>query len=226
MSNGPGYPVHERLDVLDAVDVYRTDEWWKAALKYSIGDSEPAVAIYLWWNNNDGDWVRKQKYNIESADAWLMDRQLVATYLPEDSVKTRRDFEVPVSDYYRVAGGETVFKTDEWWKAVVVIDRKGDWDTHEVIIYLWQYADEKWRRRQKFAIKSSSHWADDRLAVEELLDIPLDEPEMSPDLPSTHGDGSLIIAMAKELGIDVEGKDLSTLYEELETTHLSDSMND
>lgn len=226
MSKVSRYPVHELLNVLDAVDVYRTDEWWKAALKYSIDDSEPAVAIYLWWKNHDGDWVRKQKYNIESADAWLMDRQLVATYLPEDSVKTRRDFEVPVSDYYRVAGGETVFKTDEWWKAVVVIDQKGDWDTHEVIIYLWQYEDEKWRRRQKFAIKSASHWADDRLAVEELLDIPLDEPEMSPDSQSTHGDGSLIIAMAEELGIDVEGKDLGTLYEELETTHLSASMND
>lgn len=226
MSGVSGYPVHERLDILDAMDIYQTDEWWKAAVKYTVADADPAVAIYLWWLNNDGDWVRKNKYNIKSADAWLMDKQLVETYLPENSVKRRRDLDVPVSDYYRVAGGETVFKTDEWWKAVVVIDRKGDWDTHEVIIYLWQFEDEKWRRRQKYSIKSPSHWADDRLAVEELLDIPLDEPAMPTDVQSIDGDGSLIIAMAKELGIDVEGKDLSALYEELETTHLSVPMND
>lgn len=219
------YPVHESRTVLEAVDIYRTDEWWKAAIRYTINDNDPEVAIYL-WHRDDGEWTQKNKYTIKSTEAWLMDRELVEAYLPERSAKAGRPDSFPVSDYYHVAAGETVVKTDEWWKAIVVVDRKGTYDTHEVIIYLWQLTDGGWSRRQKYAIKRPSDWADDRLAVEELLDLDVEEPSLEGESSRMVSGESPIVAMAKELGIHVEGDSMTALTEKLEATHLSRTSGD
>lgn len=203
------FPVHESISVESGVTIYRTDQWWKAAVKYSIDEGEPVVAIYLWLND-DGEWKRKQKYTINSKEDWLVDKTLVEHYLPEEDIREDLTEDFPVSDYYNVAVGETVMKTEDWWKAVVVIDRKGSYECHEVIIYLWQNVDDSWRRRQKYSIKRPRDWADDRLAVEELLELEDEYPVES--LPNLTDIGeSPIVSIAKELGIELKEGDPSNL---------------
>ena len=77
--------------------------------------------------------------------------------------------EFPVSDYYEVGAGETVFQSGDWWKAIVKIVQKGSYETKEAIIYLWEKTDGEWRRRQKYAIKSEEKWQEERTAVESVL---------------------------------------------------------
>jgi len=162
------YPVHPDVTVHFGKTIYRTDDWWKAAVTHSYGDSDPELAIYLW--HRDDDWSRKNKYHVKTAEAWHEDKDRIEQYLEENGQTVNDQSAFPVSDYYNLSQGETVFETDDWWKAIVSIDQKGSYDTHEVIIYLWQQVDGDWRRRQKYAIKNLDDWSDDRNAVGALLD--------------------------------------------------------
>jgi hypothetical protein len=162
------YPVHPDVTVHSGETIYRTDDWWKAAVTHSYGDSDPELAIYLW--HRDDDWSRKNKYHVKTAEAWHEDKDRIEQYLEENGQPVDDQSSFPVSDYYNLSEAETVFQTDDWWKAIVSIDQKGSYDTHEVIIYLWQQVDGDWRRRQKYAIKNLDDWSDDRDTVDALLD--------------------------------------------------------
>lgn len=162
------YPVHPDVTVHSGKTIYRTDDWWKAAVTHSYGDSDPELAIYLW--HRDDDWSRKNKYHVKTAEAWHEDKDRIEQYLEENGQPVDDQSSFPVSDYYNLSEAETVFQTDDWWKAIVSIDQKGSYDTHEVIIYLWQQVDGDWRRRQKYAIKNLDDWSDDRDTVDALLD--------------------------------------------------------
>ncbi|MDB2244512.1 hypothetical protein PM076_03465 [Halorubrum ezzemoulense] len=75
------YPVHERLDVQKASTVYKNADWWKAViLSESFGSAE--VAIYL-WQNDDGDWKRRQKLKVTSADEWESVRKTTESFVQE-----------------------------------------------------------------------------------------------------------------------------------------------
>lgn len=220
------YPVHSAVTVTDAVDIYRTDDWWKAAVRYLIGDSEDtSVAIYLWHHDGDG-WTRKNKYNIKTGDAWAMDQELIQAYLSVEPSGTPDPPQFPVSEYYHVAAGETVFQTDQWWKAIVLVDRKGSWETQEVVIYLWQEVEGDWRRRQKYAIKDASDWADDVAAVNQLLDgaSALTTEPGTTQIDVTAGI-SPVQQIAADLGIE-DVDDPEDLRAELERLHLSTSPAD
>jgi hypothetical protein len=163
------FPVHSSVTVHAAKTIYRSDDWWKAALTHSYGDDDPGIAIYLW--HQDDDWSRKNKYHVKTADAWRSDKQLIEQYLAEDGVAVTSQDDFPVSDYYHISQGETVFQTDDWWKAIIAVDQKGSYETHEVMLYLWKKVDGDWRRRQKYAIKNLDDWSDDRDAVNSLLEL-------------------------------------------------------
>lgn len=165
----PNFPTHDYLTLHGGATVYRGVDWWKAVVRYQYGDNEDHTesAIYLW--HHDGtEWSRKNKYVIKTESAWKTDQPIIEQYLESDA---REDFtgEFPISDYYRVNAGETVFKNDEWWKAIVHVDQKGSWDTSETIIYVWQHRDGDWKRRQKYAIKNADDWADDRAVVNDVV---------------------------------------------------------
>lgn len=225
MVDGGTYPVHSSINVEDSVDIYKTDDWWKAAVQYKTeSDEDWVIAIYLWHYDGDG-WTRKNKYNIKSVDAWQMDVEMIETYLSTHPKEMSSPQEFPVSDYYSVAAGETILKTDDWWKAIVVIDQKGDWDTFEVIIYLWQQTENAWRRRQKFAIKDEEDWLEDRQAVNVLLrevssqDIPSRGTTDGRDLPEDIDlEDSPVVQIATELGIELSGTD--DITEKLAGLHL------
>jgi hypothetical protein len=170
------YPVSEALRLVDGETIYRTDEWWKAFVSYQYEDSPDGDsvdrAVYL-WHNDDGEWKRKQKYLVRSRDTWITDREYIEEFLSADSGDPANyDFDessLPVSDYLTVGDAATVFKTEDWWKAVVRIDGKGDWTTREVVVYVWQENEGEWRRRQKYAIKSQSDWEEEVEIISKCL---------------------------------------------------------
>ena len=62
------YPVSDFLKVVEAVDIYKTEKWWKAVLltenKYGM-----QISVYLWtMDKTTGKWKRKQKMGVRSLD--------------------------------------------------------------------------------------------------------------------------------------------------------------
>lgn len=63
------WPVHEVIQVVRGVDIYKSDKWWKAAL-LTESHGRRQVAIYQWRKSED-KWKRKQKLSIASKDEWV-----------------------------------------------------------------------------------------------------------------------------------------------------------
>ena len=206
------FPVHEDLTVVEGETIYRTDDWWKGIVRYHFRDEERTeVAVYLW--HRDENWTRKNKYTIKTASAWEEDRPLIESLLtgtPSEQDSEGDPSTVPVSDYYTVDSAYTVFQSEEWWKAIVKISKKGDYETTEVIVYVWQNTDDGWRRRQKYAIKDLDDWDEERVLIESFLS----DEEGEERLTSSIDDNS-----AKT----ISGK-LEKLNEELKRTHLSSEL--
>lgn len=166
--NPSAYPLSTRFKPIDGRTIFRTDDWWKAVVTYRFEESSDTSAlgrgVYL-WIDNDGTWKKKQEYLINSIDTWEADKEHIDEFLANESGDPpRHEFDeetLPVSDYYTVGDAVTIFNTDEWWKAVTRIDAKGDWTTREVVVYVWQYFNGKWRRRQKYAIRRRSDWEEE-----------------------------------------------------------------
>lgn len=197
-------PVHNSLQVNQVTNLYQTDKWWKAVVTYEFKDGSDTdeTAVYLW--HKDDDWTRKNKYVVKTPEAWQTDREIINQYIKDDppsDVNTT----FPVSDYYTVAVGETVFQNDDWWKAIVNVVEKGSYETDEVMVYLWQKQDEEWRRRQKYAIKSLSDWKEESEAIDEHF---------------SHDEVTDMSQEADSVG-DSVSTDLSALGDELDA-HLSE----
>lgn len=75
------FPVHEELEVLDGVTIFKSADWWKAVL-LNDGFSGREICVYL-WKRVDGDWKRKQKYVIRSKDDWKEEREAIVEFLGE-----------------------------------------------------------------------------------------------------------------------------------------------
>lgn len=179
-------PIHDSLLVTGQSDIYQNSEWWKSVVRYRHQDaSNEEVAVYLWHNDGDG-WDRKNKYVIKTAEGWLEDKQVVESMLQSDLSGDKTDA-FPVSDYYHVCGGVTVFQSDGWWKAILNIDQKGSYDTDEIMIYLWQQRDGDWRRRQKYTIKDQESWEEETELIEQVLEEEAESQDSSTP-SSTRGD--------------------------------------
>ncbi len=62
------FPVHEVIKVIEGINIYRSEKWWKAALlTESYGKRQ--VTIYQWLKR-DEKWKRKQKMSITSKEEW------------------------------------------------------------------------------------------------------------------------------------------------------------
>jgi hypothetical protein len=214
------YPVHPDVTVHSGETIYRTDDWWKAAVTHSYGDSDPELAIYLW--HRDDDWSRKNKYHVKTAEAWHEDKDRIEQYLEENGQPVDDQSAFPVSDYYNLSEAETVFQTDDWWKAIVSIDQKGSYDTHEVIIYLWQQVDGDWRRRQKYAIKNLDDWSDDRDAVDALLD----DDQTAATTEVTPRDDAKATASSGATRSDADEDILSDVEAEVKDLHLGSGVGE
>lgn len=73
----------------------------------------------------------------------------------------------PVHDKIDVIDGETVYKNDSWWKAVILSE---GFRGREVNIYVWLNEDNGWTRKQKYSVKSRDDWESDRDLVDEFVE--------------------------------------------------------
>lgn len=73
-SSTPDFPVHDNIDVLDGETIYKTSDWWKAAV-LAAGYSDSEVLVYL-WRKDSNLWKRKQKYKI-TPDDWAKERSII-----------------------------------------------------------------------------------------------------------------------------------------------------
>lgn len=211
-STSRSLPVHDSLDVVEATDLYRTGEWWKSVVTYRFEDGDAdETAVYL-WHEDDDDWTRKNKYVVKTPEAWANDREVIDRFIRSEPPTTETT-EFPVSDYYTVGAGETVFRSDGWWKAIVNVVEKGDYETNEVMVYLWQERDGEWRRRQKYTIKRVSDWEEEREAVEDHLSMDTADDSRRKDAPEA--------SSTSESRATGEVEEFSTLSDELDT-HLSE----
>lgn len=72
----------------------------------------------------------------------------------------------PVHEDLDVQDGKTIYKSDDWWKAVVLYE---GFRGPEIGVYLWQDRDDDWRRKQKYVIKSKDDWEQDKEVIEKFV---------------------------------------------------------
>ena len=72
---------------------------------------------------------------------------------------------LPVSEFYKVVDYVTIFKSEKWWEAIVVIESYGK---RSIAMYMWQFRDEKWKRKHKFQLRNLDEWNKVKKAVDEL----------------------------------------------------------
>jgi hypothetical protein len=64
----PQFPVHEVIKVVEGINIYKTEKWWKAALlTESYGKRQ--VTVYQWLKR-DEQWKRRQKMSITDKEEW------------------------------------------------------------------------------------------------------------------------------------------------------------
>ena len=63
---------------------------------------------------------------------------------------------MPISETLKVLKYETLYKTEKWWSAIVLVDSYG---RKQIAFYLWNKRNDQWKRRQKFVIRKESEWS-------------------------------------------------------------------
>ena len=79
----------------------------------------------------------------------------------------------PVSETLKVIEGTTVYKTDKWWSAVLVVESFG---RKQITVYLWNKKEDEWKRRQKFLVPNKDEWTKIKDAVKKYLEQKLIGP--------------------------------------------------
>jgi hypothetical protein len=72
----------------------------------------------------------------------------------------------PVHDQVDVLSGETIYKTNDWWKAAILSD---GYQSTEILIYLWRKDGNSWKRSQKYKAKSEEDWENEKQTIDKLL---------------------------------------------------------
>jgi hypothetical protein len=72
----------------------------------------------------------------------------------------------PVHEDLDIQAGQTVFKSQKWWKAVVLYE---GYRGLEIAVYLWQDREGEWRRQQKYVIRSLDDWEQDKEIIEKFV---------------------------------------------------------
>ncbi|MBL7158585.1 MAG: hypothetical protein ISS91_03660 [Candidatus Omnitrophica bacterium] len=83
-----------------------------------------------------------------------------------DRPERRETEKVPIIDPLKVIEYKTINKRFGWWSSVVLLESYG---RKQVCFYLWQKRDDKWKRKQKFAIHSQEDWELITNAVEKMI---------------------------------------------------------
>ncbi|MEM2102521.1 MAG: hypothetical protein QXM22_03300 [Candidatus Bathyarchaeia archaeon] len=90
---------------------------------------------------------------------------------------------LPLWEQYKVIDYVTIFKSEKWWEAIVVIESFG---RRSIAMYLWQKRnDGTWRRQHKFQVRNIDEWNKLKNAVEQLMPkLQTETPKLEPS-PAT-----------------------------------------
>ena len=72
----------------------------------------------------------------------------------------------PIHEDLNELDGRTVYKSSNWWKAVVLYE---GFSGRKISIYLWKQKEGSWKRKQKYVIESEDDWEADQEAVQSLI---------------------------------------------------------
>jgi len=72
---------------------------------------------------------------------------------------------LPISDFYKVVDYVTIFRSEKWWEAVVVVESFG---RRSIAMYMWQFQNGKWKRKHKFQIRNLDEWNKVKNAIDKL----------------------------------------------------------
>jgi len=81
-----------------------------------------------------------------------------------DSASTAAE-PLPLSSFYKVVDYVTIFRSEKWWEAIVVIESLG---RRSIAMYLWQKRGDQWKRKHKFQIRNVQEWEKLKGAIEKL----------------------------------------------------------
>jgi len=72
---------------------------------------------------------------------------------------------LPLSSFYKVIDYVTIFRSEKWWEAIVIIESFG---RRSIAMYLWQNRDGQWKRKHKFQIRNPQEWEKVKSAIDRL----------------------------------------------------------
>jgi hypothetical protein len=76
--------------------------------------------------------------------------------------------QLPLSSFYKVVDHVTIFRSEKWWEAIVVIESLG---RRSIAMYLWQKKGDQWKRKHKFQIRNLQEWEKLKGAIDKLTPI-------------------------------------------------------
>jgi hypothetical protein len=74
----------------------------------------------------------------------------------------------PVHESIEVLEGETIYKTEKWWLAVL---KTRSFGRISVNVYLWLKRGDSWKRQQKLSLRDIETWKKIKENVDKLLGI-------------------------------------------------------
>lgn len=78
------------------------------------------------------------------------------------------DKEYPVNEQIDVLDGETIYKNDGWWKAVLASESFGN---EAINVYLWKESEDgDWLRKQKYKVSNEQEWKKTQSVINKLVD--------------------------------------------------------
>jgi len=73
---------------------------------------------------------------------------------------------LPISEFYKVIDQVTIFRSEKWWEAIVIIESFG---RRSIAMYLWQFRNGQWKRKHKFQLRNMDEWNKVKKAVDEFM---------------------------------------------------------
>jgi len=83
----------------------------------------------------------------------------------EQNPENTRTEQLPLSSFYKVIDHVTLFRSEEWWEAIVVIESYGH---RSIAMYLWRKRNDQWKRKHKFQIRNTQEWEKVKGAIDKL----------------------------------------------------------
>lgn len=87
--------------------------------------------------------------------------------MTEAKVEGKMEEALPVSEKLKVLDHVTYVKTAKWWAAAALIDSFG---RKQVATYLWLNKAGKWKRQQKFVVRSKPEWDKIKAGIDMLVE--------------------------------------------------------